>query len=140
MAKRKTLSYHVSLPQGVSIPGYEALKLTGRTEAASRREAVSHLIARQLPRNRDKIALIMHELDATHGGAEHYAFSQSEPPEILQDIKDLEKGSKLSTQDRKLLQEHALAYNLAVLDGADTNHPKTQMDYLDRARFLMRKH
>ncbi|MBS3075246.1 hypothetical protein J4429_02185 [Candidatus Pacearchaeota archaeon] len=140
MAKRKTLSYHVFLPQGVSVPGYNSLELTGRTEAVSRREAVSHLIARQLSRERDKIALIMNELDINHGGAENYAFSQQEPPEILQDIENLKKGSKLTLYEKKLLREQAFAYNLARLDEVDTSNPETQMHYIEKARFLMKKH
>ncbi len=140
--KNKSKSYYVSLPEGLRINSYADLRLEGETSAASGRQAVSYVISRQNGKNRNIVGLVMDELDRNYGGAECYAFEESEfLPQVIvyQTPEDLRQGEKLTSEDRALLTEHAQAYELAKRAGADTGDPRVRFHYFDRVRRLKQR-
>jgi len=135
-SKSEKRPYSVVLPSGVRIKGYFDLRLAGQIVSSSARGAVSRYIGKQNP---DIVGLVMSELDANFGGAGSHAFVyKGARPKVAQSRDDLERGRRLNSDEREILEEHAFAYELATSRGEDTSQPDVQFRYLDLARFSLR--
>src|SRR3989344_5477409 len=131
---RKRHIYKVQLPAEVDIPGYNALTLSGETEAFSERQAVSHFVARQ---NRRLIGLVMYALDNQYGGAEYYAFQRElQEVEVYQTKEDLQLGGRMTREDISIITEYEQARLLALNAGVDVKNPKNVFPFLDIVRRL----
>ena len=116
-AKKKFI---VALPlTGVNVRGYYSMEKVDVTSAASERQAVAFLIARQ---KRDT-GLIMNVLDNDFGGAGRFAF---EVPEFFSD-------DELSVNQYQILQEMQTAHYLSSVYGGN---PRA---YFSRAGRILKK-
>jgi hypothetical protein len=146
--KKLRKTFYVVLPEGVDVKGYHEIKLNGRTEASSSREAVTQVLARGKKTLSKKIdfpdnfvALAMGALDNQFGGAEHYAFEypKIKPVNVVQTGEDLREGFRLTAYEKAIMLEQDFARRLALKNRADVSNPQTRLDYLDKARYLLKE-
>lgn len=136
--KSQRESYLVRLPGGLGIQNYDFLDRRGRTTAYSRKQAVSHVIARQNP---GIVKLVMHKLNEEFGDAGIFARPLAdldvEIPVFNQTEEDLIQGELMTYKDCDILRPYALAYQLAQRDNVALIGNK-RFYYLDLARDILR--
>lgn len=96
----------VALPlTGVDVQGYYSMEKIDATSAASERQAVAFLIARQ----KRATGLIIKVLDNDFGGAERFAF----------EVPEFSSEDELSVNQYQILQEMQTAYYLSSVYGGN---------------------